>query len=588
MQSLPVQRSNTPLKILAIFSLIFAAALAAQQRWSLSQEDSSTIESYMSQNKDCGAEWEKGIRYLQSEDISAEIPNHALTLFAHILRETNPPRCETMPMAIALANSLYFGMGDEQIRETIKSEVVEQYRLYREINSWQESLPVSMELSRLPLIPQIYWASLDREVKKVNNLEEYRKIVPRIQDLRDLRASLLKSGAFRGDSPEEIAYGLHRYFRANLTPVERLPANRRGWYFPEIYPLYRDTGKFAAIHCVAAATNLWILFRAMGMPVLTYYQNSRNAQAQTGVHEWPAFYHRQTGRWMTVQRGSPWPRLSNPDIPVHFELFRPIWQHKRFLFEKKQWDALPEKSRAPAAHIGGHFRSNSLYELSTNAAMRRFVFHGMEETLMEQLWEAPASVLRPQGYLVNVTTAPQNAADSDGDGLYDVREIQLNLNPRSPDTDGDLAADLWELEHRMDAKSPERQIAPVIDGFTLEGEGLALQMEGEVRAAKIGDRLYISRRSPPAHLEAALDEIWMLAVEQGSAKKYFRFLRETGGLIRSPDGWQGTFASRAYRDMEVLIGGLNTKAPMRVWLYYLLPGENQRPAEEKKSGILLP
>lgn len=72
---------------------------------------------------------------------------------------------------------------------------------------------------------------------------------------------------------------------------------------------------------------------------------------------------------------------------------------------------------------------------------------------------------------VDEALADPYSVDSDGDGLTNREEFELETDPFSPDTDGDLLPDRWEADHGLDPLDPSDAFAdPDGDGLSNRAE----------------------------------------------------------------------------------------------------------------------
>lgn len=81
---------------------------------------------------------------------------------------------------------------------------------------------------------------------------------------------------------------------------------------------------------------------------------------------------------------------------------------------------------------------------------------------MDDSWEV-ANGLDP-------TNKNDASADPDGDGLNNLREYQLDTNPKKADTDGDGIPDGWEVDNGLNARQDDALEDPDGDGITNLGE----------------------------------------------------------------------------------------------------------------------
>lgn len=346
----------------------------------------------------------EAMRYVLFEEAFQKRPrtNHALILLAHLLEATGGVSNDTMLAAIALANSYYAATGNAELRSRIMIDSVSQRSFYRKTVSWQKAQPSGFSLASLPFSARIAWAARERVYYPTPNTAEYLKRVPQVADLESLQALLIQENVVQGTNRFDIVDRIQRWYRAHSLPAGEIPKDRTGYYFPELMTFFRENGRFLAAHCVADASNLWSLFQAAGIPVLTYYQNFRGAGTSEGInHEWPVYYDPERRKWESAQRAAPWPKGPGAEVPVDFEIFRPLWHHwladdARIFFES----AAPEQ-KAPHAHIGGACRINSYGERTQNGLMRRFVLGGVDEALMEKIFWMPTHIRSAPGTVIH-------------------------------------------------------------------------------------------------------------------------------------------------------------------------------------------
>src|SRR6185369_7857946 len=81
---------------------------------------------------------------------------------------------------------------------------------------------------------------------------------------------------------------------------------------------------------------------------------------------------------------------------------------------------------------------------------------------MDDAWE--------QNNGLDATNKNDAASDPDGDGLSNLREYQLDTNPKKADTDGDGIPDGWEVDNGLNAKKDDALEDPDGDYVTNLGE----------------------------------------------------------------------------------------------------------------------
>lgn len=328
--------------------------------------------------------------------------NYALILLVHILRTADWKPGETMPMALALAYNYNYSQGNDEVRSRLLADMSEHFKLYRSINKWQEKkMPYAM-LESLPVIPQTYWATRDRSVYETFRIDDYDTRLLSLKDLARLHALVSRDEMLGGTTVFEWANSINKWYRPQRLPKELLTKEIDSYAFGPIMKFQREDGRFPSSSCVADASNLIALYQSVGLAPLTYYQNFRTAGTTKGInHEWPAVYNPANKTWITAQTGNPWPSFNERDVPVDFEIFRPLWHHAWIEQGKRESDKWHEADKAPNAHIGGTFRRNSYGERTTNGLMRDFVFKGIDEKTMERFWVYPVWKRSTNGYLTN-------------------------------------------------------------------------------------------------------------------------------------------------------------------------------------------
>lgn len=326
--------------------------------------------------------------------------NFALLLLARILKIAKPPRNDTMPIALALAYNYNYSVGDPDVQRNLLQDLAAHYDLYRDINAWQKREMPYAALENLPIIAQTYWASRDRSGYETINMSEYKKRLVSVAALKRLHLALSQAEEIRGSSVFEWADHLNRWYRARRLPADKLTKEIDTYAAGPILSFQEKEGRFPSANCVADATNLSALYQAIGLAPLTFYQNFRSTGTDRGInHEWPAVFDPATDRWISAQRGNPWPTFTERDVPVDFEIFRPVWHHALVQEGREDYRKLPESERSKAAHIGGRFRVNSYGERSTNGAMRDFVLRGMSKEDMLFVWKSPVWRRSADGWL---------------------------------------------------------------------------------------------------------------------------------------------------------------------------------------------
>lgn len=336
-------------------------------------------------------EQQKGMKWiLFPERFAAKPgPNLALSLLLHILKTRPVPAGDTMPIALALAYNYNYAAGNHEVRKALKADIIAHYDFYRVVAEWQKKHARYAALDKSPIIAQTYWASRDRSAYETRTKDIYDLRLPAIRHLMRLHTLLAEQKAIGGRSAFELAYSIQFYYRSKRLAAPLLTGELRTYAAGPLLAFHERKGLFAAENCVSDATNLGVLFQAMGLAPLFYYQNFQSAGSKGINHEWPAVYDLESRRFMTAQKGNPWPSHPERETPVDFEIFRPMWHHAWMEQGLEEEQTMPAEERAPPAHIGGRLRRNSHGERTTSGAMRDFVLQGITEEEMEELWTIP-------------------------------------------------------------------------------------------------------------------------------------------------------------------------------------------------------
>ncbi len=333
-----------------------------------------------------------GLQWILSEELFAETAeaNYALLLLAHVLRNIDWSRGETMPIAFALAYNQNYAKGNNEVRQLLLADIIRHFQIYRTINAWQQKVMPYAALSKQPVIAQTFWAMRDRSGYYPKKLAVYQQRLLALDELERLHVLLAGKTEIAGADVYEWGNSVVTWYRSNMISAKTLTKELQGYAINPLLSYQRQHGKFPTQHCVADASNLLALLQAIGLAPLTYYQNFRSAGAQKGInHEWPAAFDAVQHKWVTLQRKSPWPKFEDADTPVDFEIFRPMWHHRLAELGEAAWKKLPAGQKNPPAHIGPAFRTNSYGERTTNGAMRNFVLKGMPEEVMLKIWLLP-------------------------------------------------------------------------------------------------------------------------------------------------------------------------------------------------------
>lgn len=338
--------------------------------------------------------------FYNKKKFSEKDRNYALYLLIHILQNNNVPENDSMPIALALAYNYNFSQSDSEVRKLLLADIVNHYIWYRELDALLDKINPGLKPSALPVIAQTYWASRDRSCYETRNKEiYYERLVP-VEEYKRLFGILRANNLLEGKTIFDVAEKINIWYRQQKLPHDKLPSHLKGYAAGKLLDYQKKNGLFPSNSCVVDATHLSAIYQASGMGVATYYQNFRTAGAAKGVnHEWPVFYDPSLKLWVTAQIKNPWPSFTDEDVPVDFEIFRPMWHHFFIEEGKVDFKSYKESEKAKHAHIGGSFRCNSYGERTTNGLMRKFVFKGMNDKMMDIIWHYPVWKKTPDKYL---------------------------------------------------------------------------------------------------------------------------------------------------------------------------------------------
>jgi hypothetical protein len=416
-------------------------------------------------------------------------PNEGLRLLAHLLEQGAYVPGDSMSLALAIANGHLYALADEPTRQAIRADVVDHFAHYKRVLAWQKGMRVNYDLSRVPLIPQIYWAhrlrtlDLFRKIK-VLRLSQYREFVDRIDNLAFMHELLERHALAEADSLQSIARnieaftGEHLLYRAKLAQhrkkldsdpdnsnalqalkeydegkyTQLFQGKKRRWdlfyWLNHQVDIYRDNGYFRG-DCVTETTFQMNLYRAAGIPAMA---NQVRPVSKSGYsHNSPLYYNPFFDKWDSIQ----YPPDRQARYYLHFE--KPIWSHLRF-------DKDGPKRRTRGRQV---FSSYWQAEEGSAAQLRALRKRGFEGERFEALFLSDET--HKPGLILNALTAPAQLVDTDNDGILDGFEAGVHTDSRSPDTDGDGFADLLELEwgfNPVDAASRPPEDRPVIDGLS--------------------------------------------------------------------------------------------------------------------------
>ena len=94
------------------------------------------------------------------KDFGYEVPkyNTGIEILFWLAERNEFKQDDTLALAIAVVNGLYFIMGDKQVRNTLNSRVNERLVLGREIDEWQNVAFLNYSLEKSSLLGKLYWA----------------------------------------------------------------------------------------------------------------------------------------------------------------------------------------------------------------------------------------------------------------------------------------------------------------------------------------------------------------------------------------------------------------------------------------------
>jgi hypothetical protein len=338
------------------------------------------------------------------------MPNEALRLLIHLFRYDPAAHTDSMSAAIALANNYYYARGNNGVKALVLEDIEKQWRFYRYLLDWQRQIKVPLRLEQATMEAKIVWATRDRSGYPAKDTTEYLKRLPRIEEWEAMhRIVVRETGIMTKDSLSGINTALQTWFLSHRLPLAELPEDKKHIFFSDLFAFYRRKGEFPTQHCVATATFFWNIYRSVGIPVVTYYQNFNTAgSAGAGVaHEWPAYYDAALNRWETGQRSNPWPgiRTGQGNAAVDLEIFRPLWHH--FIADEAQrFCRTADKALvARPAHIGGACRVAAYVERTRNALLREFVLRGMDDEVMRKIFTLPSWVTGTAGLISSGATS---------------------------------------------------------------------------------------------------------------------------------------------------------------------------------------
>lgn len=474
----------------------------------------------------CGTndpEMVRGMRMILAGDSGkTDESNFALQLLLFMLDDRSYAPGDTMALAMALVNNRLYSTVNDEIREEIRRDLSRHYGLYRTIVAWQKKFEMRIDLSRMPLVPKMYWA--DRMVYPpegisypVRTLDDYREYVDTIEtleyfhDLAD-RHRLYEGGSVKSMGDNVYAFihkkddtGFDRDFYGptpeQVRPfIDRIPhdsgydtvndrnqimyrgkwSNINGFIYTNYQrKLYQGLGRFIGLCEVFSLTEM-AMFKAMGIPSGLMIRNSPPG-ASYGGHVFAMYYDPFRTRWNNLELI----RKSDKPWEMNLVIGKPVWHHR----VKALKGLTAEKEMAPR-----YFR---LLEL------------GIQEKHFDRIFFSERENL--SGIIFSRAALPDELTDSDGDTLYDFEEKLMGLDPRRADTAGDGVADLWKLMHGLDPKEAVADLElPPVDGLgggyrdtgrlvlssygPYDGKSLydEIQEIKTLSAARFGDTVYVS------------------------------------------------------------------------------------------------
>ncbi|MBP7735328.1 MAG: hypothetical protein KA369_05075 [Spirochaetes bacterium] len=449
--------------------------------------------------------------------------NHALALLLHLLDRDCYERGETMTAALALANNHLYALVTPAIREEIKKDIVKHYRFYRKIIAWQKkSLELPYDLSRVPLVAQIYWA--DRRAYPpeditypVRTLSDYHEYVDSIETLEFFHNTAVERKLYLGESVTKIGRNVAQFVHKSkaadglsqhlYNPDEKTagkiigrmpqdPGPRTGleWFQLRYMGIQRNicdfiwtnyqrqllerTGHSVGL-CEVSSLIEMAAFKGMGIPAGLMVRFPPKERPFPG-HVFAMYYDPFLKKWKNLEMIRSWDKPLLTELVIH----KPVWHHRVKDLQVKVTE------KAPA---------NRFFKV---------LDFGIPNGLIEKVFMTN----RPSwnDTLFSRAMLPDDPRDRDGDGIPDFEEKILGTDPSRPDSAGDGVSDLWKLNHGYDPGTPITQgslDSPPMDGlggaFSGERKMTTVTVKRAVSpredvpeintmsAARLGDNVYV-------------------------------------------------------------------------------------------------
>lgn len=406
--------------------------------------------------------------------------NHALRLLLHLLNKGCYTPGDTMPLALALANNRLYSLVSQPVRDEIKKDIVRHYSLYRKIVAWQkESFEISVDLSRMPLVPQIYWADRmayppEDIAYPIRTLDDYREYIDSIETLEFFHNQAVKYRLFEGQSMKRIGKGVSSYvfgkdesgyarhlYNPSEETVQKLlcniphdPGPRTGleWFQFRYKGVKRNicdfiwtnyqrltmerTGHSVGL-CEASSCIEVAAFKGLGIPAGFMIRLPPKERPFPG-HVFSMYYDPNRRRWLNLEMIRSWDTSQVTELVIN----KPVWHHRVSGLQQKV------REKAPA---------NRFF---------RVLDFGITRELLEKAFFANRQELSDT--LFGQASLPGDPVDTDMDGIPDFEERMLGTDPARPDTAGDGVSDMWKLDHGYDPKEPVTDGAlklPPLDGL---------------------------------------------------------------------------------------------------------------------------